>query len=558
MIYGVFHGDLHGGNLVVQPDGRTALFDFGMTGRLVEPQRLAFLRLLMFGTTGDQRGQLVALRDLGAFPPDVDLDGARARPRPRRPGEGPDADVGRRPRWPRCARSPRSCSATARACPKELMLFVKNTMFLNSATAILAPDLDMLQQMMTIYTVLRRDPRRADPARGRHRRQPGGARSRRDEGGVPRRLRHRHAHLPRPAGAPRRGPAQAAAATRAPAPAARAGAGRGEAAVPELPQMQALAERLGDADHRRGARGRRAARVLGAEDGRARARVARRATPCEQVGRRAKYLILDFGDAGRILLHLSQAGRLDLEDPPKKTRAKGSVVRLRFADAPAVLVREYGHERKAAWWVLAPGDDGPLERLGPEPDSDEFAELILHGDDRRRVHTLLRDQRTVVGRRPRLRRRRAVARAALAVRVARVARRRRARPPARRGPRRDARRPRARARAHRRAVAAEAGRALRGARALRVAVPALRGDAAPGELRVARGRLLPAVPDRRQGARRPPDVAPGQVAHAPASNIRQFPSYAGDCQMFGEGRYQPREPGPPLNGPTTRDVIQPP
>ena len=46
LIYGVFHGDLHGGNLVVQPDGRTALFDFGITGRLDEPQRLAFLRLL--------------------------------------------------------------------------------------------------------------------------------------------------------------------------------------------------------------------------------------------------------------------------------------------------------------------------------------------------------------------------------------------------------------------------------------------------------------------------------------------------------------------------------
>jgi formamidopyrimidine-DNA glycosylase len=47
--------------------------------------------------------------------------------------------------------------------------------------------------------------------------------------------------------------------------------------------------------------------------------------------------------------------------------------------------------------VLAPDDDGPLERLGPEPDSDEFAELVLHGDDGRRVHTLLRDQRTVSG-----------------------------------------------------------------------------------------------------------------------------------------------------------------
>src|SRR5215207_3053745 len=31
------------------------------------------------------------------------------------------------------------------------MLFVRNMMFLNSATAILAPDLDMLHQMTTIY-----------------------------------------------------------------------------------------------------------------------------------------------------------------------------------------------------------------------------------------------------------------------------------------------------------------------------------------------------------------------------------------------------------------------
>jgi formamidopyrimidine-DNA glycosylase len=47
--------------------------------------------------------------------------------------------------------------------------------------------------------------------------------------------------------------------------------------------------------------------------------------------------------------------------------------------------------------VLAPGDEGPLERLGPEPGSDEFAELILHGTEKRRIHTLLRDQRVVSG-----------------------------------------------------------------------------------------------------------------------------------------------------------------
>src|SRR5213082_3645264 len=74
ILYGVFHGDLHGGNLFVQPGGRVALLDYGITGRLDEPRRLAFLRLLMGGTVNDVKMQLAALRDLGALPVDVDLD----------------------------------------------------------------------------------------------------------------------------------------------------------------------------------------------------------------------------------------------------------------------------------------------------------------------------------------------------------------------------------------------------------------------------------------------------------------------------------------------------
>ena len=117
----------------------------------------------------------------------------------------------------------------------------------------------------------------------------------------------------------------------------------------------------------------------------------------ERTGRRGKYLILDFGGP-RVFIHLSQAGRLDVEEPPKTTRGgKGGVVRLRFDNDVALLVREYGTERKAGWWVLAPGDDGPLEKLGPEPDSDAFAEFVANSDDGRRIHTLLRDQRTVAG-----------------------------------------------------------------------------------------------------------------------------------------------------------------
>lgn len=119
--------------------------------------------------------------------------------------------------------------------------------------------------------------------------------------------------------------------------------------------------------------------------------------PLASVGRRGKYLVMDF-DGPRVLVHLSQGGRVDVEDPPKTTRPKFGVVRFRFeGDAPAVLVKEFGTERKAGWWVLAPGDDGPLAGLGPEPFSDEFEELILKGSDGRRIHTLLRQQSVVAG-----------------------------------------------------------------------------------------------------------------------------------------------------------------
>jgi formamidopyrimidine-DNA glycosylase len=115
------------------------------------------------------------------------------------------------------------------------------------------------------------------------------------------------------------------------------------------------------------------------------------------VDRRAKYVTLHFHNDLRIVFHLSQAGRLDFEAPPKRTRPKGAVVRWRFSDDRAALLREFGTERKAGWWVLAPGDEGPVAKLGPEATSDEFAQWLRAADDGRRIHTILRDQRTVAG-----------------------------------------------------------------------------------------------------------------------------------------------------------------
>ena len=115
------------------------------------------------------------------------------------------------------------------------------------------------------------------------------------------------------------------------------------------------------------------------------------------VGRRGKYLVVELEGGLRVLVHLSQGGRVDVEAPPKSTKPRGAVLRIRSHDRPSVLVKEFGKERKAGWWVLAPGDEGPLERLGPEVGSPEADELVRSGDDTRRVHTILRDQRTVAG-----------------------------------------------------------------------------------------------------------------------------------------------------------------
>src|SRR5215218_11007881 len=115
----------------------------------------------------------------------------------------------------------------------------------------------------------------------------------------------------------------------------------------------------------------------------------------EGIGRRGKFLVWSLG-GDRMLIHLSQGGRIDVEEPPKTTKVKGSLLRLGFDDV-ALLLKEFGTERKAGWWVLPAGDDGPLTTLGPEAGTDEFRALVGSSTDGRRIHTILRDQHTVSG-----------------------------------------------------------------------------------------------------------------------------------------------------------------
>ena len=148
-LFGVFHGDLHGGNLFVQPDGRVALLDYGITGRLDQPRRLAFLRLLMGGTINDPKMQLSALRDLGALPGDTDLDAVMI-----------DLGIDQPVRDPTMM-SPEELLSEIRDItkkllaygarfPKVLMLYVKDMLFIDGALATLAPDIDLFEEVTRI------------------------------------------------------------------------------------------------------------------------------------------------------------------------------------------------------------------------------------------------------------------------------------------------------------------------------------------------------------------------------------------------------------------------
>jgi ubiquinone biosynthesis protein len=151
LLYGVFHGDLHGGNLLVQRDGTVALLDFGITGRLDERKRLAFLRLQMGATANNLEVQVAALRDLGALPADTDIEAVIR-----------DLGLDRPPVDPTTLTADEMVNELREVTkallgygarlPKELMLFVKDILFLNGAMATMAPDVDILGEILAVVT----------------------------------------------------------------------------------------------------------------------------------------------------------------------------------------------------------------------------------------------------------------------------------------------------------------------------------------------------------------------------------------------------------------------
>jgi ubiquinone biosynthesis protein len=100
----------------------------------------------MSATSNDLFGQLEALRDLGALPPDTDLKAVIK-----------DLGLDRPPVDPttlsadelvhEIQQTIKALLGIGAKLPKELMLFVKNLVFLDGAVATLAPNLDIISEI---------------------------------------------------------------------------------------------------------------------------------------------------------------------------------------------------------------------------------------------------------------------------------------------------------------------------------------------------------------------------------------------------------------------------
>jgi formamidopyrimidine-DNA glycosylase len=176
--------------------------------------------------------------------------------------------------------------------------------------------------------------------------------------------------------------------------------------MPELPELQAHAERLTEEFGGRQLDGFRAISFTALKTATPRPDEAF-GHPLVRVSRRGKYLLLEFEPCS-FVVHLMQGGRLKPDDK-KAAKPRGGLARWLFADDSALLLTEAGKEHRAGVWVVAsdqlgaavdaaPGTVEPFVGLGPDADTvsrDELATLLAATS--MRLHGFLRDQRQLAG-----------------------------------------------------------------------------------------------------------------------------------------------------------------
>lgn len=149
LLGGVFHGDLHPGNMAFSSSGDVVLYDFGIVARLDESERSSFLALVAGGVTGNWWQQLQGLVGLGALPGDGDLGALGRELGLDRPAVDPSSltpdELARE-----AARVARVLLDAGARLPKPLMLWGKNLAFLDATVGRLCPERDLVQLITTV------------------------------------------------------------------------------------------------------------------------------------------------------------------------------------------------------------------------------------------------------------------------------------------------------------------------------------------------------------------------------------------------------------------------
>ena len=115
--------------------------------------------------------------------------------------------------------------------------------------------------------------------------------------------------------------------------------------------------------------------------------------------RRAKNLVFPTDDGELVLrVHLMSAGRIRYL-PPGAKGPKRPMFRVRFAGGGELILTEGGTKKRAGVWLTMPEQlETDLAHLGPdalELDAAALDEIL--GRERRQLHPLLRDQRSLAG-----------------------------------------------------------------------------------------------------------------------------------------------------------------
>ena len=156
LLYGVFHGDLHAGNVLIDEAGNFSLVDFGIAGRLDATQRAALAKMVIGFARNDFAAQVAAVAEMGALPPDIDLEPlirefAEESTAMLAAIDRPLSQIDFTTMTAQVSRAIRLLAEHRFRQPKELVLFSKNMLYLNGLCNSFAPDINLLSEIAPVF-----------------------------------------------------------------------------------------------------------------------------------------------------------------------------------------------------------------------------------------------------------------------------------------------------------------------------------------------------------------------------------------------------------------------